>query len=296
MADKINGFVDNLELNALNSLTHLLNTEDTDELNIIQHSPYYRDDELIKSRMYHNNGLSILSLNCQSLHAKFEYIKLLLDKFSCNNCPLQVICLQETWFTANTDLSPYIIPGYHIISTGRYASNHGGLVIYLSDIWNYEVKTCNTDSQIWERQIIEISNPSTSARNKITIENIYRPPYNLQTNINTFMTEFNSTLLQYHSNSRNAYLCGDYNIDLLKMTSIQMHEDYFDNILSAGYIPTITLPTRLSENSTLIDNIFTNNVSNQITAGILDTHISDHQPIIISAMLKYQIIKQSISQ
>ena len=181
-------------------------------------------------------------------------IKLLLDKFSCNNCPLQVICLQETWFTANTDLSPYIIPGYHI-STGRYASNHGGLVIYLSDIWNYEVKTCNTDSQIWERQIIEISNPSTSARNKITIGNIYRPPYNLQANINTFMTEFNSTLLQYHSNSRNAYLCGDYNIDLLKLTSIQMHEDYFDNILSAGYIPTITLPTRLSENSTLIDNI-----------------------------------------
>ena len=148
MADEINGFVDNLELNALNSLTHLLNTEDTDELNIIQHSPYYSDDELIQSRMYHNNGLSILSLNCQSLHAKFEYIKLLLDKFSCNNCPLQVICLQETWFTANTDLSPYIIPGYHIISTRRYASNHGGLVIYLSDIWNYEVKTCNTDSQI----------------------------------------------------------------------------------------------------------------------------------------------------
>ena len=145
--------------------------------------------------MYHNNGLSILSLNCQRLHAKFEYIKVLLDKFSCNNCPLQVICLQETWFTANTALSPYIISGYHMISTGRYASNHGGLVIYLSDIWNYEVKTCNTDSQIWERQIIEISNHSTSARNKITIRNIYRPPYNLQANINTFMTEFNFTVI-----------------------------------------------------------------------------------------------------
>ena len=45
MADKINGFVDNLELYALNSLTHLLNTEDTDELNIIQHSPYYNDND-----------------------------------------------------------------------------------------------------------------------------------------------------------------------------------------------------------------------------------------------------------
>ena len=70
------------------------------------------------------------------------------------------------------------------------------------------------------RQIIQISNPSISARNKITIGNIYRPPYNLQASIITFMAEFNSTLLQYHSRSRNAYLCGDYNIDLLKMTSI----------------------------------------------------------------------------
>ena len=122
------------------------------------------------------------------------------------------------------------------------------------------------------------------------------PPYNLQTNINTFMTEFNSTLLQYHSNSRNAYLCGDYNIDLLKMTSIQMHEDYFDNILSAGYIPTIILPTRLSENSTLIDNIFANNVSNQITPVYWTPILVITNPLSYSAMLKYQIIKQSISQ
>ena len=72
MADSINNFVDNLQLNALNSLTHLLNTEDTDELNIIRHSPYMSDDELIQSRLHYTNGLSILSLNCQSLQAKFS--------------------------------------------------------------------------------------------------------------------------------------------------------------------------------------------------------------------------------
>ena len=75
-----------------------------------------------------------------------------------------------------------------------------------------------------------------------------------------------------------------------------MHEDLFDNILSAGYFPTITLPTRLSENSTSIDNIFTNNGSNQITARILDTHISDHQPIIIFCNVEIPNIKQSTSQ
>ena len=55
----------------------------------------------------------------------------------------------------------------------------------------------------------------------------------------TFMAaEFNATLLQYHGNSRSTYFCGDYNIGLLKLPRIQMYENYFDNILSAGYIPT----------------------------------------------------------
>ena len=64
---------------------------------------------------------------------------------------------------------------------------------------------------------------------------------------------------------------------------IQMYEDYFKYILSAGYIPTITLPTRLSNNSTLIDNIFINNVGNKLTACILNIHnyISDHQPVVL---------------
>ena len=33
---------------------------------------------------------------------------------------------------------------------------------------------------------------------------------------------------------------------------------YFDGVLSSGFLPSITLPTRLSDNSTLIDNIFVN--------------------------------------
>ena len=55
MADNIINCVDNLQLNSLNSLTHLLNTEDTDELNVIRHSPYISDDELIQSRLHNTN-------------------------------------------------------------------------------------------------------------------------------------------------------------------------------------------------------------------------------------------------
>ena len=67
-----------------------------------------------------------------------------------------------------------------------------------------------------------------------------------------------------------------------------MYGDYFDNILPAGHIPTITLPTRLSSglvisntSCTLIDNIFTNNVGNKLTACILNIHINEHQPVVL---------------
>ena len=61
-------------------------------------------------------------------------------------------------------------------------------------------------------------------------------------------------------------MCGDYNIDLLKVNKVHSYDMYFNDILSAGYIPTITLPTRLSTSSTLIDNIFTTNISKEVKA------------------------------
>ena len=58
---------------------------------MIQHSSYTSDEELIESRIRVMNGLNILSLHCQSLHAKFDYIKLLTEKFMSKKCPLQDI-------------------------------------------------------------------------------------------------------------------------------------------------------------------------------------------------------------
>ena len=123
---------------------------------------------------------------------------------------------------------------------------------------------CNTVSNLWERQIIEVYDPTNTFKSNIIIGNIYRPPYNSRYQTDTFLEEFNSTLSEFHFNRQNTYFCGDYNINLLKIKRFQLNEEYFDSILTAGYILTITLPTRLSENSTLIDNVLTNNL---ITTG-----------------------------
>ena len=51
-----------------------------------------------------------------------------------------------------------------MISTGRYASNHGGLVIYLNKKKEYKLKTDVTKSKLWERQIIDIFDPNKTKK------------------------------------------------------------------------------------------------------------------------------------
>ena len=100
MANSINQFMDDKQLNMSNSFTHLLDIESNEELNVIRHSLYSSDDELIESRINYTTSMNILSMNCQSIHAKFDYVRLLIDKFKNKKCALQVVCLQESWFSA----------------------------------------------------------------------------------------------------------------------------------------------------------------------------------------------------
>ena len=56
---------------------------------------------------------------------------------------------------------------------------------------------------------------------------------------------------------------------------------FFENLISAGFYPKISLPTRFDANNrtaTLIDNIFTNMLDNN-NSGVLTNSISDHQMI-----------------
>ena len=64
------------------------------------------------------------------------------------------------------------------------------------------------------------------------------PPHNSRDNLANFLSEFSATLIEYNTRGHNT--CGDYNVDLLKINSVQFNENYFDSIISSGYVPTIT--------------------------------------------------------
>ena len=81
-----------------------------------------------------------------------------MDTFAENGIPIQVLCLQETWFKNSDKIDlVYIISIIIILSQKkRYASAHGSLVYYIHSNWNYKVKSDTVDSPYCEEMYIKI--------------------------------------------------------------------------------------------------------------------------------------------
>ena len=95
-----------------------------------------------------------------------------------------------------------------------------------------------------------------------------------------------------------SYICGDFNINLLKISTKSHYNTFFENLLSSGFYPKISLPTRICNTSiTLINNIFSNKMCSNDASGIFVNHISDHQAIftITSTKLNNRMEQQYVS-
>ena len=89
-----------------------------------------------------------------------------------------------------------------------------------------------------------------------------------------------------------SYICGDFNVNLLKINFERHCNAYFNMIISHGLFLCVTLPTRMSdESSTLIDNIYSNDVDMIDTSGVLVKQISDHQLIFTRHIKKIYFFK-----
>ena len=90
-----NTFLDD-DLSDRTSLIHLLDSndsEDNNEAHVIRHSPYYGETDFSKL-LVHKASFSILSLNIQSVNAKFDEFQLFVNRINLTN-PIIAICLQE---------------------------------------------------------------------------------------------------------------------------------------------------------------------------------------------------------
>jgi len=269
-----------------NSLITALNIDDceisSDDIPELSQSHYYTYDEFENILDKHGNNISILSLNCQSLRAKIDALRIFLD----SSTQVDVVLLQETWLGPSDDINHLNIENYQLISKPKRLSSHGGLAIYLHNKFTFkELRLDSTDaSNIYESQFIDISIATCVDTRNITIGNIYRPPRDLITNYEKFEEEFSSVISHLSAIRRNVVIGGDYNINLLEVNNRPTFKTFLDSIFSNGYFPAITLPTRLSTCCTLIDNYYCKVTTESLnsTSGIIISNLSDHLPYFIT--------------
>ena len=277
-----NQFLRNIGNSVDNSLVTIYEqtlTETEEEPQLLNNSPYMTNEIIKDTMLSKRNVFKCLSMNVQSLNAKIDQLKIMLENISENGTCFDAILLQETWLSNINDVSLLQLEGYTLISQPYRITTHGGLAMYLKDNLQYEVLDINDVlSEIYETQFLKVKLTNNSA---VTIGNIYRPPRDNSDNYIQFKEQLERVLLQLNGE---VIIGGDFNIDLLKIPEKPIFNEYLEMLISNGYIPKIVLPTRLTrQNGTLIDN-FLCKISSEfssVTAGILVDKISDHQPYFI---------------
>ena len=265
-------------------------------------SKYFLFDELntniIKQHKFDlikNHLLSIIHLNARSLFNKMYALDILckqIDNF------FNLIIITETWLYDLT--APLIhLENYKFVFKNRTDRKGGGVGIFINQLIEYTV----IENQVFEDNDIDIlclnikSKGVYKAFDSFNIIIIYRPP---TVSFDYFLDRVNQ-VLNFAPINQETYIVGDFNVDLLKLNH---QSNSFKNLLySHFFIPTITSPTRVtSTNSSLLDNIFTNNpkISHQ---GIIVSDFSDHYPVFLIAnekdklfLEKQQIIKRSLTE
>ena len=278
-----------LDSNDLNN-TLKLNDDchDSDKMTFRKSS--YIDINNLSSVTFENRLFNILSVNIQCINSKFNSLLGFLQILNESNISIDVLNLQETWLSDSWLSHPdnanvFQIPGYKLISLGKQCCGHGGLFTYVKEDYEVTFRPLYDKSQLFEALFVEIT--ADHLKGKVLIGNIYRPSTNSSdTNIelDRFIKEFQPIVEKLDRENATVAISGDFNINLLLVNQREMYQEYFDLLISKGFLPQATLPTRFSSKSaTLIDNIFlkTKGTNIETKSAIILSKLSDYFPLMV---------------
>ena len=216
--------------------------------------------------------LNIFHSNVNGLESKLDTLNAFLYNTS---APFDIIGITETSeqkgtsFLANVDMQGYYL--YHTPTN----STKGGCCIY-----------ANKNLDVFERNDLKIQNDhfqttwaeiKNNKSKNILIGCIYRSP-NKAHDVTDFLIHLDSILKKLSKENKEIYVCGDFNIDLLKTDKGSFYLDFYNILNSYGILPSIIHPSRIVEGQrpSLIDNIFTNNLKDDIISGNIHLTLSEH--------------------
>ena len=230
-------------------LTHILSTfvDSEHEIATFCDSSYITISDIQSIIKKHDKEFSILSLNTQSINAKFDKIYAIVNNLSSLGHYFGAICLQETWLRNNVDISLFSIPGYRLIHQGSKCTKHGGLIIYLNERYSYKLRNLYTGSDIWEGLFVDVT--GYNLRRPLTIGNIYRPPHdnNSNENIGIFLTELSPIIEILQKENMYGAVVGDFNINLLQIGERETFEEFFDLMCTNNFFPKNYSPDKICQ-------------------------------------------------
>ncbi len=262
----------------LNNALH--SGDDTGTFSHINLSSNYHDINSFIQTYSNSNVPIFLSINAQSLQSKFNPLLEIISHLSNSTVRIDIIAIQETWSVPYLDL--FAIPGYHPpIFESRTGSRGGGVGFYIN--LNIKFKHINpvplSAPRTFECICIEIQHNNKP----IIISNLYRSPNSpsgtsVSDHTDNFINMLDTHLTFLNSSNKNSFILTDANINLATLNLNPLCSNYFNTILSNGFIPLNTKSTRIQGDShSLIDHIITNsNSPENIRTGTIISDISDH--------------------
>ena len=231
---------------------------------------FYSPSQL-KLHLDASNNFNIIHANIRSIVNKLDAFEGFLKSCVVN---WQIICLSETWL--NTFIEPmYNLESYKSFFCSRTEKSAGGSAIYVKN----NLKPSQLHHPPFSTAEVVCVEFETNMQQKLIICQIYRAP---NTNKVDFLAEMELFLIWLVDRRRVAFVSGDFNFDLFNIHSCHYTQEFFNLMCSYGFFSSISKTTRLSSTSSLIDNIFCNNLSLVRCSGIIIDDLSDHFPIYIS--------------
>ena len=219
-----------------------------------------------------NNPYSILHVNMRSCKANQQELENYLHLSSID---FSVIAMTETWLS-DDEANLFNITNYNHFSSSRQDKRGGGVSVHIAET-SHCVQRPDISNSLNSDIIESIFVESDFNLIKYIIGVIYRPP---SSSLQTFLEQMNQLLGILKQEGKLIYLIGDFNIDLAKYDSNETISDFFNLMYSHSYKSLINKPTRVQgHSSSIIDNIFTNDLESTHSSGILLADISDHFPI-----------------
>ena len=217
-------------------------------------------------------SMSLLFHNIRS--AKGANLELLEAEMRMWMVPWDVVGLAETWLDAESE-KRVGLEGYVVECASRQDKGGGGVALFIKEGLTYKTRPDLGIFEEGEFESVFVEINRGGGRRNDVVGVVYRPP-------RAALSVFNERMAQLLGKlgGVNGYIMGDFNADLIKTGTNGPTAEFLGTFTSGGYYPLVSLPTRLTdETSTLIDNIFTNNLGAQMEAGLVKVRVSDHLPI-----------------